>query len=88
MVALCQSNLGTVFYCEWNGSFTEFGVVLNKYFLSFGPTIQGFSYSRSLVSIDATPFYGKYTSKLLIIVAFDANNQIFSLCYGFTDSES
>ncbi|XP_070035567.1 uncharacterized protein [Nicotiana tomentosiformis] len=50
--------------------------------------IDGFPHCRSVISIDDTHVYGKYDIKLLIIVAVDANGQIFSLAFAICANES
>jgi len=50
-------------------------------FWSFGPCVEGFKYCRPIINVDEIYFYGRYGEKLLIAVAFDANNEIFPLAF-------
>ena len=54
----------------------------------FGAYIEGFKYCRLVINIDVTYLYGRYDEKLLITVAFDANNRIFSLSFAIVDEEN
>ncbi|XP_038713370.1 uncharacterized protein LOC120007236 [Tripterygium wilfordii] len=62
--------------------------VFERVFWAFAPCIVGFQFCRRLISIDGTHLYGKYKGKLLIAVAFDANNGLFPLCYALVDNEN
>ncbi|XP_038688797.1 uncharacterized protein LOC119987957 [Tripterygium wilfordii] len=57
-------------------------------FWAFWPFIVGFQSCHPLISIDGTNLYGKYKSKLLIAVGFDADNGLFPLCFAIVDEES
>ncbi|XP_070050801.1 uncharacterized protein [Nicotiana tomentosiformis] len=50
--------------------------------------IDGFSYCGPVISIDDTHVYGKYNIKLLIVIAVDANGQIFPLAFAICTNES
>ncbi|XP_038687520.1 uncharacterized protein LOC119986901 [Tripterygium wilfordii] len=85
--ALKMSNPGTVVLFEHknsNNTVATFGQV----FWAFRPCIEGFQYCRPLISIDGTHLYGKYKGKLLLAVAFDADNGLFPLCYALVDAEN
>ena len=41
-----------------------------------------------IISVDGTYLYGKYQGKLLVIMATDANNKVFSLAFAIVDCES
>ena len=62
-------------------------VFLKYVFWSFGPCIDGFKYCKSVISIDGTHLYGKYQGKLLVAMATDANNKVFSLAFTVVDCE-
>ncbi|XP_070013900.1 uncharacterized protein [Nicotiana sylvestris] len=62
--------------------------MFNYVFLAFKPVVDGFSHCRPLISIDDTHVYGKYDIKLLIVVAVDANGQIFPLAFAICANES
>ena len=57
-------------------------------FWVFAPLIEGFRYCIPIINIDATFLYGKYREKLMIAIAVDGNNQIFSLAFVIIDEES
>ena len=63
-------------------------VFLHYVFWSFGPCIDGFNYCKQVISIDGTYLYGKYQGKLLVVMATDANNKVFSLAFAVVDCES
>ncbi|XP_070030671.1 uncharacterized protein [Nicotiana sylvestris] len=90
MAALQQFNPGTV--VEWKlerilGKSKNI-YIFNYVFWAFKPTIDGFSHCRPIISIDGTHVYGKYDIKLLIVVAVDANGQIFPLAFAMCANES
>jgi len=62
-------------------------VFLHYVFWSFGPCIDGFKYCKLVISIDGTHLYGKYQGKLLVAMATDANNKVFSLAFVVVDCE-
>jgi hypothetical protein len=43
---------------------------------------------RPVVCIDATHLYGKYEGKLMIAMAYDANNVIYPLVFAVMEKES
>ncbi|XP_070010572.1 uncharacterized protein [Nicotiana sylvestris] len=51
-------------------------------------SIDGFSHCRPIISIDGTHVYGKCNIKILIVVAVDANGQIFPLAFAIYANES
>jgi hypothetical protein len=55
--------------------------------LSFDPYIKGFKYYKSPINADATYLYKRYDEKLLIAIAFDANNELFPLAFAIVDEE-
>ena len=57
-------------------------------FWAFAPSIAGFAHCRPVISIDGTHLYGKYKGKLLIVIATDANNEIFLLAFEVVDDET
>ncbi|KAL0015294.1 hypothetical protein SO802_002363 [Lithocarpus litseifolius] len=63
-------------------------LILHYMFWSFGPSINGFKYCKSVISIDGTHLYGKYQGKLLVAMATDANNKVFRLAFAVVDCES
>ena len=57
-------------------------------FWAFRPCIVGFKKCRPVISINATHLYGKYTWKLIIAMATNANNKIYPLAFVVVESES
>ena len=56
-------------------------------FWSFGPSIDGFKYCKSVINIDRTHLYGKYQGKLLVAMATNTNNKVFPLAFAVVDYE-
>ncbi|XP_070040237.1 uncharacterized protein [Nicotiana tomentosiformis] len=74
-----------------NGSLSVVRVnhnIFNYVFWAFKPAIDGFPHCRPVISIDDTHVYGKYDIKLLIVIAVDANGQIFPLAFAICSNES
>ena len=57
-------------------------------FWSFEPCIEDFKYYRTLISINKKHLYERYDEKLLIAIAFDANNRIFLLAFAIVDEKN
>ncbi|XP_070054662.1 uncharacterized protein [Nicotiana tomentosiformis] len=88
MAALKHFNPGTV--VEWkleqSPGIPEY--IFRYVFWAFKPTIDGFVHCRPVISIDDTHVYEEYDIKLLIVVAVDANGQIFLLAFSICSNES
>ena len=56
--------------------------------MSFDPYIKGFQYYKSPINADDTYLYKRYDEKLLIAIAFDANNELFPLAFAIVDEEN
>ncbi|KAL5549095.1 hypothetical protein UlMin_004326 [Ulmus minor] len=80
---LMQTNPGSVVNLEVTD-----GNKFQYLFIAFAASIQGFSYCRPVISIDATHLKGKYRGVLFTAVCHDANQQIFPLAIGVGDSEN
>ncbi|KAL5567354.1 hypothetical protein UlMin_030518 [Ulmus minor] len=80
---LLQTNPGSVVNLEVTD-----GNKFQYLFIAFAASIQGFSYCRPVISIDATHLKGKYRGVLFTAVCHDANQQIFPLAIGVGDSEN
>ncbi|KAL5537914.1 hypothetical protein UlMin_043714 [Ulmus minor] len=74
---LMQTNPGSVVNLEVTD-----GNKFQYLFIAFAASIQGFSYCRPVISIDATHIKGKYRGVLFTAVCHDANQQIFPLAIG------
>ena len=59
-----------------------------KRFYAFKPSIDGFQYYRPLITVGGTHIYGKYKGTLLIVMARDANFQLFSLAFTIVEEEN
>ena len=57
-------------------------------FWSFKPSIEGFTYCCSVLSIDGTHLDRKYKGTLLIAMGCDGNNQLFPLTFAITEGEN
>nr|KYP50944.1 hypothetical protein KK1_027304 [Cajanus cajan] len=50
-------------------------------FWTFKPCIDGFRYCKLIVQVDGTFLYGKYKGTVLVAVAQDGNNKIFTIAF-------
>ncbi|KAK4383201.1 hypothetical protein Sango_2799600 [Sesamum angolense] len=62
--------------------------VLGYVFWAFKPCIDGFQFSRKIISIDDTHLYTKYKHKMLIATAMDENQQVLPLGFAIVDEET
>jgi hypothetical protein len=85
--AMHQSNPGSIVHWAHKAEFNEYAI-FGSVFWAFKPSIDGFQHCRPLISIDGTHLYGKYKGKLLVVVAYDANNGLFPLCFSIVNEES
>ena len=81
MQALKESNVSTVVYWCTAQHVDPSVQVFKRVFWAFKPSIDGFQYCRSLITVDGTHLYGKYKGTLLIAMATDANFQLFPLAF-------
>ncbi|KAL0296822.1 UNVERIFIED_CONTAM: hypothetical protein Sradi_6734300 [Sesamum radiatum] len=87
--AIQKYNPGTI--VEWkhkafqqsSGSY-----VMGYVFWAFKPCIDGFQFSRKIISVDGTHLYTKYKHKLLIAAAMDGNQQVLPLAFAIVDEET
>ncbi|XP_057543884.1 uncharacterized protein LOC130823277 [Amaranthus tricolor] len=86
--ALMQSNGGTVVHWEVQPAMHPTRVIFHRIFWAFGPSIKGFPYCCSLISIDRIHLYGKYKGTLMIAMEIDANSQLFPLAFAIVEGES
>ncbi|XP_024632960.2 uncharacterized protein [Medicago truncatula] len=63
-------------------------IVFKRLFWAFRPCILGFEFCKLIVQIDATWLYGKYKGTLLLAVAQDGNNKIFSIAFAIVEGET
>ncbi|KAG7568039.1 Zinc finger SWIM-type [Arabidopsis thaliana x Arabidopsis arenosa] len=57
-------------------------------FISFGATIDGFTFMRKVIVVDGTFLKGKYLGTLLLAITQDRNFNIFPLAFAVVDSEN
>ena len=57
-------------------------------FWAFGASINRFKYCHSLININDTHLYSKYKAKLLIVVIYDTNNDVYLLCFAIVEEET
>ncbi|XP_070024867.1 uncharacterized protein [Nicotiana sylvestris] len=88
MTALKHFNPGTVIEWKLEQSVGRPEYISRYVFWAFKPAIDGFVHCRPVISIDGTHIYGKYDIKLLIVIAVDANGQIFPLAFAICANES
>ncbi|KAK4384079.1 hypothetical protein Sango_3093800 [Sesamum angolense] len=78
--AIQKYNPGTI--VEWKHKAFQQSTgsyVMGYVFWAFKPCINGFQFSRKIISVDGTHLYTKYKHKLLIAAAMDGNQQ--DLCW-------
>ena len=62
--------------------------IFRRAFWAFGALINKFQYYYPLISIEDTHLYGKSKEKLLVPVAYDMNNRVYSLCFAIVEEET
>ncbi|XP_038679439.1 uncharacterized protein LOC119980717 [Tripterygium wilfordii] len=82
--SLQMSNPSTVVHFEYK-DYNNLVATFGRVFRAFRPSIDGSQYCCPLINIDGMHLYVKYKEKLLIVVAFDADNGLFPLCYALVD---
>ncbi|KAL9673927.1 hypothetical protein QQ045_030191 [Rhodiola kirilowii] len=76
-------------FVKWDRIPLESGAMqVNRVFWAFVEPIHAFKHCRPVLSIDDIHMYEKWTNKLLVDVALDANNHLLSVCYAIVESES
>ena len=88
LVALKDADPTTVtqLKCDYHGVLGT--CTFNCAFWAFGLCIEGFKHYKPMMSIDATHLYGKYKGNLLIAMATNVNNEVYSLAFSVVESES
>ncbi|XP_057461071.1 uncharacterized protein LOC130751470 [Actinidia eriantha] len=61
---------------------------LDRIFWAFRPCIEGFKHYPSVIGIDDTFLYGRYTGVMLIAMAKTVTNNIFPLAFALVESEN
>ena len=90
---LKKNNPGTITCLKVEPYALEYGsIVLNivrcgRVFWAFGPSIEGFSSCRELLSIDGTYLYEMYRGYLLIATEVDADGGFYPLTFVVVESE-
>jgi len=62
--------------------------IFHRLFWAYQPCIIGFSFCKPIIQIDGTWLYGKYKGTLLMAVAQDGNNNIFSIAFALVEGET
>jgi len=57
-------------------------------FWTFKPCIDDFSFCKPIVQVDGTFLYGRYRGTLLVVVAQDGRNNIFSTAFAIVEGET
>jgi MULE transposase domain len=55
---------------------------------TFGPCIEVFCYMCHVISIDASHLRGRYEGRLLVVVGYDADNQLLPFAFGLIEKEN
>jgi hypothetical protein len=55
---------------------------------AFAPCIQAFLYLRPVIIIDASFLHGRYERRFLIVIGYDAKNQLLPLAFGLVEKEN
>ena len=85
--ALKSSNLGTVtatYFDHMSYRMVQF----RRVFWAFGPSIEGFTYYRPILSIDDTHLYEKYKGCLLIATGVNADGGLYRLASAVVEGET
>ena len=62
------------------------GVKFDSCYWSFGPCVRTFQTAcRSLLTVDGTHLFGKYTGIILIACVVDGNNKLLPIAYGIVE---
>ena len=88
LTALKDADSSTMFKTNVDSHGVPRTCMFNYVFWGFGPCIEGFKHCRLVISIDATHLYGKYKGKLLISMATNGNNEVYSLALAVVEIES
>jgi len=91
--AIKQYLLETVIILEpkpykFNGQVLEMHKTFHCLFWAFHPCIDGFNFCKPIVQVDGTWLYGKYKGTLLLAVAQDGKNHIFSIAFALVEGET
>ena len=86
LMAFDNANLDIVTLLECNPRVPR-TCIFNSVFWAFGPCIRGFKHCKPVIGIDAMHLYGKYKGNLLIAMATNGNNEVYSLAFAIVESE-
>ena len=88
LARLKDASSGTKYKLLVDDNYERGTCTFKSIFWAFRPCIVGFKYCRPMISIDANHLYGKYTGKLMIVMATNANNKIYPLAFAVVESKS
>ncbi|CAK8571481.1 unnamed protein product [Lathyrus sativus] len=94
LLALQKYVPGTVVILESLPAYTPEGTcvagsrIFSRLFWAFQPCIKGFAFCKPVIQVDGTWLYGKYKGTLLMAVAQDGNNNIFSIAFALVEGET
>ena len=60
----------------------------NRAAWAFGPCIEAFQHLRPVITVDACFLSGRYKGKMLIVIGYDAENQLLPLAFSLVDTEN
>lgn len=86
LLIIKYSNLETIITWDYK-MIDDNKATFEREFQVFYALTDGFKYCHPLTSIDSTHFYGKYKKKLLVAVAYDVNNGVYSMCFAIVEEE-
>jgi hypothetical protein len=82
-----ESNPGTIVEWTCKGNLDDSTMIFGRVFWSFGSCVESFEYCKPLISVDDTPLHERYDEKLLIVVTFDANIELFPLAFAIINKK-
>ncbi|KAI5405810.1 hypothetical protein KIW84_052539 [Lathyrus oleraceus] len=94
LLALKQYAPGTIVKLETLPAYTSDGTcavgnrIFHRLFWTYQPCVICFSFYKPIIQIDGTWLYGKYKGTLLMVVAQDGNNNIFSIAFALVEGET
>ncbi|KAF9661278.1 hypothetical protein SADUNF_Sadunf19G0051500 [Salix dunnii] len=87
LLAIRDSNSRTILIKDHN-MVDDNKVTLERAFWEFDALIDKFQYCYYLININATHFYDKYKTKLMVKVTYDTNDKVYLLCFVIVEEET
>lgn len=86
LLTIRNSNL--VMFVDWDHKMVDGNKkIFGRAFWTFGASNDMFQYYYSLINIDGTHMYSKYKAKLLIVVSYNVNNEVYLLYFIIVKNE-